>query len=192
MNKVDTKTNLMDAAEQQVRQKGADGFSYADLSAQVGIRKASIHYHFPTKSDLLTAIMARYSQEVLATLDGYVDLFPTPKEQLIAFVAFYRSALEEGDKLCLCVAFTVGRDALAPQTRLEISRFRDAVATWLQNRFEQLSCASPACGWGEDPPAESAATLALVEGAQLAARSTADLTHYDAATKCFLGRLGKL
>ena len=87
MNKVDTKTNLMDAAEQQVRQKGADGFSYADLSAQVGIRKASIHYHFPTKSDLLTAIMARYSQEVLATLDGYVDLFPTPKEQLIAFIA---------------------------------------------------------------------------------------------------------
>ncbi|OIQ44149.1 MAG: TetR family transcriptional regulator [Roseobacter sp. MedPE-SW] len=189
MTKADTKTKLMNAAEHQVRQKGADGFSYSDLSAEVGIRKASIHYHFPAKSDLLTAIMARYAKEVLATLDGYADQIPTPREQLIAFIAFYRSALEEGRKLCLCVALTVGRDALAPETRQEISRFRDALQTWLQTRLEQLSCGTRTGNWVGDPQAIGAATLALVEGAQLAARSTADPARYDAATKCILDRL---
>ena len=30
----------------------AASFSFADLEAAVGIRKASVHYHFPTKADL--------------------------------------------------------------------------------------------------------------------------------------------
>lgn len=189
MSKTDTKTKLMDAAEHQVRQKGADGFSYSDLSAEVGIRKASIHYHFPAKSDLLTAIMARYAQQVMATLEGYADQCPSPEGQLMAFVDFYRSALQQGSKLCLCVAFTVGRDGLSPDTHQEISRFRDAVQSWLQQRLEQMQIESPGASWIGDPKAEAAATLALIEGAQLAARSTADLSRYDAATQSLLGRL---
>ncbi|MEP4035659.1 TetR/AcrR family transcriptional regulator [Pseudophaeobacter sp.] len=189
MSKADTKTKLMDAAEHQVCQKGADGFSYSDLSAEVGIRKASIHYHFPAKSDLLTAIMARYAQQVLATLEGYADQRPTPEEQLTAFVGFYRDALQQGSRLCLCVAFTVGRDGLSPDTRQEISRFRDAVQNWLQHRFEQMQSEGSFTSWIGDPKAEAAATLALVEGAQLAARSTADLSRYDAATQGLLERL---
>lgn len=189
MTKPDTKTQLMDAAEQQVRKKGADGFSYSDLSAEVGIRKASIHYHFPAKSDLLTAIMARYSKQVVATLHGYAERFPTPSQQLIAFVEFYRRALQEGSSLCLCVAFTVGRDGLSPSTQQEISQFRKAVQSWLQLRFDQMRSEGPGSSSLSDPKAEAAATLALVEGAQLAARSTANDTLYDAATQCLLDRL---
>ena len=192
MSKADTKTKLMDAAEHQVRQKGADGFSYSDLSAEVGIRKASIHYHFPAKSDLLTAIMARYAQQVMATLESYVDQLPAPEGQLMAFVDFYRNALQQGSRLCLCVAFTVGRDGLSPDTRQEISRFRDAVQNWLQQRIEQMQVESPRACWIDDPKAEAAATLALVEGAQLAARSTADLSRYDAAIQSLMERLKTL
>ena len=56
----DTKTALLDLAERAVRSRGYDGFSYADLARAQGIRKASIHYHFPTKADLSQNLMARY------------------------------------------------------------------------------------------------------------------------------------
>jgi TetR/AcrR family transcriptional regulator, transcriptional repressor for nem operon len=47
-----TRTALIDLAEHSVRSQGFDRFSYADLTEAIGIRKASIHYHFPTKANL--------------------------------------------------------------------------------------------------------------------------------------------
>ncbi|MDH8172912.1 DUF417 family protein [Klebsiella pneumoniae] len=34
-----------------IQQRGFLGFSYADLEKEIGIRKASIHHHFPGKTD---------------------------------------------------------------------------------------------------------------------------------------------
>jgi TetR/AcrR family transcriptional repressor of nem operon len=189
MTQADTRTRLMDAAERQVRQKGADGFSYSDLSTEVGIQKASIHYHFPAKSDLLSAIMARYAQDVLTTLEEFAAEAPSPPMALSTFVGFYRQALQDGHSLCLCVAFTVGRDALSPDTQKEICQFRKAVQQWLQRGFEKLQIQAGGACWITDPRAEAAATLALVEGAQLAARSAANPALFDAATASLLTRL---
>jgi len=56
----DIKTALLDSAERAARRRGFDGFSYADLAKDMGIRKASIHHHFPTKAALSVALMKRY------------------------------------------------------------------------------------------------------------------------------------
>ena len=60
----DTKTALLNSAERAARSKGFDGFSYADLAKEVGIRKASIHYHFPTKDALTISLMVRYHSDM--------------------------------------------------------------------------------------------------------------------------------
>lgn len=185
----DTKEKLLDAAEQQVRRKGVDGFSYSDLSAEVGIRKASIHYHFPAKSDLLTALMARYATQVMTELEGYVSTMNTPDQHLSAFINFYRAALQGGACLCLCIAFVVSKDGLAPETRQEISQYRRAVQHWLLLRFEQAQATKSLPKGLGDPACEAAATLALVEGAQLSARVTGDPTLFDIATQAFRDRL---
>ncbi|MEP2716474.1 TetR/AcrR family transcriptional regulator [Pseudophaeobacter sp.] len=187
MAKADTKTRLMDAAEQLVRHRGADGFSYADLSTSIGIQKASIHYHFPAKSDLLQAIMEQYSRQVIEILEGFCDTLPSPAEQLRAFVDFYRLALQEGDCLCLCVALTIGKESLSEGTQKAVLNFRAAVQKWLENRFAQL-LSPPSATWGS-PSEEAAATLALVEGAQVSARIATDPRHFDHATRAFCNRL---
>lgn len=69
----DTRTALMDLAEHTVRSRGFDGFSYADLAEAIGIRKASIHYHFPTKAKLSEALIERYQtslQQGLTEIDA--------------------------------------------------------------------------------------------------------------------------
>lgn len=162
----------MDAAENQARRSGIDGFSYADLSREVGIRKASIHYHFPTKADLLSALMERYATRVLAELEHIRTTHPTRAAQLQAFVALYRTALQDGDTLCLCVAYAIHQDGLPAATRAHMLSFRAQVLKWLDALPPQVS------------PFGAATILATVEGAQIAARIARDLNAYDRATAC--------
>ena len=56
----DTKSALLAEAEVLIRTQGYAAFSYADLSERVGIRKASIHHHFPTKELLGAALIDAY------------------------------------------------------------------------------------------------------------------------------------
>ncbi|MEX0317813.1 MAG: TetR/AcrR family transcriptional regulator [Ruegeria sp.] len=188
MEKVDTKTALMDAAEQEVRQKGADGFSYKDLSEKIGIRKASIHYHFPNKTDLLTAIMARYAEKTLNAVEEFSASHDLAGPQLIEFVTLYRNALQDCSALCLCVAYTVSQDALDTKTTSEIDRFRTRLLGWLTQVFDAGKRDGSINDVG-DPSFEAAAALALVEGAQITARIGGQISLYDAATKIFRDRL---
>ncbi|SQC98107.1 transcriptional regulator [Escherichia coli] len=47
-----THDSLIELTDTLIQQNGYQGFSYADLAKTLGIRKASIHYHFQTKTDL--------------------------------------------------------------------------------------------------------------------------------------------
>ena len=44
-----THDSLIELTDTLIQQNGYQGFSYADLAKTLGIRKASIHYHFQTK-----------------------------------------------------------------------------------------------------------------------------------------------
>ncbi|MCY6379789.1 TetR/AcrR family transcriptional regulator [Hoeflea prorocentri] len=190
MTKADTRTALMDAAEQAVRARGHDGFSYADLSEAIGIRKASIHYHFPAKSDLLTAIMERYRDRMSAHLADIDRAHDSASERLAAYLDVYRVALQNCTTTCLCVAFCVGQDGLSDETRTEIGRFRAMVTDWLEATFrlgaEDKSVHSPSV-----PDEEAAALYSLAEGAQIAARFEGKMARFDAAIAQFMRRLEK-
>ena len=48
-----TAERVVDAAEGLVQQHGYNGFSYDDVAQLVGIKKPSIHHHFPKKGELV-------------------------------------------------------------------------------------------------------------------------------------------
>ena len=54
-----TKTKIMDTAEGFIVQGGYNAFSFRDIAEAVGIKSASVHYHYPTKADLVSAVMVR-------------------------------------------------------------------------------------------------------------------------------------
>jgi TetR/AcrR family transcriptional regulator, transcriptional repressor for nem operon len=185
---MDTKTALLDSAESAIRARGYDGFSYADLAAAVGIRKASIHHHFPAKADLARALIERYTANAFANLD---KLSATPLSggaQLAAFVKTYRQALEGGNKLCLCVAFCTGRDSLSPQVLAALNLFHETVTAWLGEVFA-LGKADGSITGVTDPEMEAQACLAQMEGAQLIARAAKDSGRFDAAVARLLARI---
>jgi TetR/AcrR family transcriptional repressor of nem operon len=57
--KIDTKKQILDIAEDLLLDRGYNGFSYKDISSTLNIKNASVHYHFPKKTDLGVAIIQR-------------------------------------------------------------------------------------------------------------------------------------
>lgn len=100
----DTKNEILDAAQEYVQRCGANAMSYQHISEAVGIRKASIHYHFPTKAKLLDALIHRYSNYFLGLVDCILDSSVEPKSKLRQYMALFEATLSEGkqDKACMC------------------------------------------------------------------------------------------
>lgn len=101
---VDTKTQILDAAQELIQRVGVNGMSYQDISEIVGIRKASIHTHFPKKDDLLAALLDRYNDRFLRVVDGILESNDSPEVKLRRYCGLYEATLSSGnqDKACLC------------------------------------------------------------------------------------------
>src|SRR5579862_413483 len=84
-----TTTRILDVAERLVQTRGFNGFSYADIALEVGITKASLHYHFATKAELGRRLIARYTQGFEGALRSITAQLPHAAEQLRAYVKLY-------------------------------------------------------------------------------------------------------
>ena len=82
---VDTATRILDVAEELVQTRGLNAMSYGHVSARVGITNASLHYHFPAKADLTTALVVRYSARFFAALDEIERTKPDVADRLRAY-----------------------------------------------------------------------------------------------------------
>lgn len=184
---MDTKTALLNVAEQAVRARGFDGFSYADLAEAVGISKASIHYHFPTKAFLSASLMERYHAEIKAQCAKIAAENPTGAGRVLGLVALYRAALGDGKTLCLCVSLTSSRESLSAEVMAKINAFRAMMIDWL-TQFYELGKADGTIRAVSQTGQEARATLALLEGAHLAARAEEDIAVFDQAVALLKAR----
>ena len=165
------KTGILDEAERLARLGGYDNFSFRDLAKAVGVKSASVHYHFPTKEALAEALVQRYSDRFLAKLDADLaaaDIQPGDETKVKAiYRQAYKSALVNDGLMCLCVVFSA-QIAVLPQTvAAQARRFLERNVHWLTQALEKTHAPQP-----------QTAALKLVaksEGAMLLARSLTDV-----------------
>lgn len=100
----DTRTQILDTAQELIQKVGLNAMSYADISTAIGIRKASIHYHFPTKDDLVAALLDRYSPYFFRLFDVILDSPESSEIKLRRYCDLFVATLSSGnqDKACLC------------------------------------------------------------------------------------------
>ena len=189
METIDTKTSLLNSAEKAARKFGFDGFSYADLAQDVGIRKASIHHHFPSKANLSVALMQRYHvnfHEICAEIEASSG---TGGAQLAELIAQYRKGSDDGKRICLCASFSASRDSLPPEVVEKISDFRGMVIGWMTSAFERGRKDGTISGVMH-PALEATSMMSLLEGAQLAARAAENPALFENATELLMMRIG--
>jgi TetR/AcrR family transcriptional regulator, transcriptional repressor for nem operon len=176
----DTKTSLLDAAAQLVQTRGYNGFSFHDLAEAVGIRTASIHYHFPTKADLGQALVTRYTADFLALLS---DPDGAPEERLRTYVGLFRQSLASG-RMCLCGMIGAEVSGVPEELGQSVRAFFTANETWLAQVYEQQGLARTAA------KRRARLMLAALEGAMLIARTSGDNATFEDVAKEMLA-LGK-
>jgi len=104
MTATDTKTRILDAAEQVFAEKGRAGFALRAVTMAAGVNVAAVNYHFGSMAGLLRAMAARFLGPVNARqLQALDDLeeggrVPPVEEILDAFVAPLADLLHDAER----------------------------------------------------------------------------------------------
>ena len=179
-SQTDTATRIVEVAQKLMQERGYNAFSYADISAQVGIRKASVHYYFPNKSDLGKAALVHYRQTVNALIGQLESQVSNPKEKLEWFVQGYATMLREQNLTCLCGVLGSELLTLPEGVQAEVLGFFRDVETWLVRVFAQ---GIEGGIFRLEQPLEVEAQLFLgaIEGAMMVARAFGEPDRFVAA-----------
>ena len=131
---MDTKAEIIRISDSLIREKGFNAFSFSDISRQLNIRNASIHYHFPTKTALGVAVI----NEHLAQLDNLIkaNAGKDPLKKLNAFLATYTYAKSE-NKICLVGSLATDLYTVEPQIQTELKKLVDNILTWVGAVLEE-------------------------------------------------------
>jgi TetR/AcrR family transcriptional regulator, transcriptional repressor for nem operon len=124
-------SEILDAAERRMRRGGFDAVSYRDLAADVGIRAASVHYHFPQKALLGEAVLNRYTDRLLTAL-GPVDLTQAPTVHLQRLCDAYATAVRNDGLICLGCVLGAGSQDLPEPVAAAATRFFTRLLAWTQ------------------------------------------------------------
>jgi len=136
MTKGSTREQLLQAAERLVRSRGYSAISYADLAEAVGIRKASIHHHFPGKADLGVALTDEYVERFETLLATIAREEHGALGRIQRYGAVYEASLREG-MLCLCGMLATEIQVLPDEVRSGIRRFFTQQIAWLTRVLDE-------------------------------------------------------
>ncbi|VVP91253.1 hypothetical protein PS925_01410 [Pseudomonas fluorescens] len=162
---VSTRAALLKVAENQMRSKGYSAFSYADLAATIGIRKASIHHHFPTKECLGQELVKDSINRFDMTIRSIEDADQDPLMRLRAFSRLFVVSADDG-LLPLCGALAAEMAALPLSLQVLTRVFFETQLDWLQRTISEAAIQK---GWLLPKPAQAYAFMLLstLEGASL-------------------------
>ncbi|TCL64124.1 TetR/AcrR family transcriptional regulator [Rhizobium sp. BK251] len=166
--------DILEAAKKSAQAHGYGGLSMRDLAAEVGIKAASLYYHFPSKADLASAVAKRYWEDSSADLDRIWSENSDPAELLRYFPVTFRRALEDENRMCLCSFMGAEYDDLPDLVKREVQTFADVNVAWLKKALLATGVVE-----ADASEARANAIFAAVAGAQLTARSRADIALYD-------------
>jgi TetR/AcrR family transcriptional regulator, transcriptional repressor for nem operon len=166
--------DILAAAKLGAQAHGYSGLNFRDLAQQVGIKAASVYYHFPGKADLAAAVAKRYWEDSAAYLESLLQNSSGPLEALRRYPETFRWALENDNRICLCSFRSAQFDDLPDVVKTEVQAFTDVNVAWLKKTLIAAKVVSP-----REAEKRASAIYSGIVGAQLMARSRADITLYD-------------
>ena len=179
-----TAARILDIAERLVQSRGYNAFSYADVAHAVGIRKASLHYHFATKADLGQALVARYRAAFLEALGAIEARVAGAPERLREYVALYDGVLRK-KRMCMCGMLATDAATLPRAMRDSVAAFFDENVAWLARVLEEGRRRRELRFEGT-PASMAAFFVSTLEGAMLIAHGSGQHAHFEGAARRLL------
>lgn len=190
MNKLSTTADdILRCARTLIVTGGYNGFSYADIADVVGIRKASIHHHFPSKAALVLTLVEQYRQAAEDAMHGLEQQVPGAVAQLQAYLGYWKSCIGDASApFCVCALLAGELPLLPAEVALEVRAYFRFLSGWLTAVLER-GAASGAIVLRQDARLEAEVLMATVHGAMLSARAYGDSGIFGSIMDAQLARL---
>jgi len=169
------KEELLKVAEDKVRKGGYDNFSFREIANEVGIKSASVHYHFPTKADLGAELAHQYTEDFLAALGDIDSIKARGENPIDVYKKIFKHALVTDNKMCLCGLLGAQNESLPEKVQIEVKRFFDENLAWLK--------AAHTANGKPNPSQAAITTVSLLEGAMMISKALNDHSYFTLATE---------
>lgn len=188
--RTDTADRMLDLAEGLVQTRGFNGFSYADIASELGVTKATLHYHFPSKAELGLRLIGRYTDVFTSALTEIDARALTTPDRLRAYVDIYTAVLYK-QRMCLCGMLAADYSTLPEPMKSALTRFFEANEQWLVGVLEQ-GRATGELQFSGDPLDVARLLVSSLEGAMLVARTFGDTERFESIAARLLDDLSAL
>jgi AcrR family transcriptional regulator len=178
-----SKRTILNIAEDLLQDKGFNGFSYAHIAAELGVKNAAIHYHFPTKEDLSRAVIKRYRDRFRLWINNSRVKNLAPEKKLDWFLSIYNDMRVDQGKVCLVGSMEVEYNTLPEGLQAEVEALHRELLAWLQTMLAEGREAG-VFNFRGDPAHKAALFLSSLQGALQMARAL--------GTKKFRAVIGQL
>lgn len=184
---MDMKEHILDIAQRLIQQRGVNGFSYADIAREIGISKASLHHHFATKTDLVSRLMDRYTDQLAAYLAQVDRTASSALDKLRAYCDLYRSSL---DTQRICMGGMLSAEAITLDERIhpQLVRFFELQRLWLTDVLENGRAQGQLSAHGAADQ-DACTVIAALQGALVMSRAAGTAQFFDQTTEGLLHRL---
>ena len=186
--KISTRDRILDIAQRLIQSRGYNAFSFSDLAKELGVRTASIHYHFPTKADLGVALLRRYRQRFRQELAWIASNGGDSVSHLAQFAALFERTFKTNSQLCLCGMLGAEVTSLPKQVAAEVERFFSETELWLANVLTSGKRARRVAFSGS-PRTQARMLIALLEGAMVVARGMRHNAYFQGMARNYLLKL---
>ncbi|HET9571327.1 MAG TPA: TetR/AcrR family transcriptional regulator [Bacteroidales bacterium] len=127
-----TREKIIELGEDLIRTKGYNAFSYQDISTELGIKNAAIHYYFPTKENLGTSILKTNIQRFEEMVENMHSRDFDEWKQLDSFIKIYIKSHRE-QKVCIVGSLSPDLLTLNESTKVELLKMIELIQSWLTN-----------------------------------------------------------
>ncbi|MCJ2112570.1 TetR/AcrR family transcriptional regulator [Methylobacterium sp. HMF5984] len=179
-SKENVREAILAAAREAAMAYGYGGLNFRDLAETVGIKAASINYYFANKALLGEAVARRYWEDIARDLEDVSSHASSPTEALRRYPGIFRLSLARDNRMCLSSFMATEYDALPEPVLKEVQAFADVNTAWLRRQLVAAELVAP-----NEGEARARAVYAAVAGAQIVARSRADITLFDSLIQSY-------
>jgi TetR/AcrR family transcriptional repressor of nem operon len=183
-----TAEKLVDGAAQLIMRGGYNGFSYADLAERFGIRKPSIHHHFPSKVDLVVRVVEEGRARIRAQIE-VLESAPAAMDQLRMYTGYWERCIkDQSAPFCLAAVLAAELPSLPDAIDVAVRGHFADLAEWLRGVLE-LGVQQGTMRLETSPELESENFMAAVYGAMLVARAFDDPDRFSTIVESLIQRI---
>src|SRR3712207_6558219 len=187
-----TRDRLLSAAMRLFWEKGYNTTSVADIVREAGAHSGSLYHFFPTKQDLLVAVLDRYLAGIHPMLlrpawEGVDD----PIERVFALLADYRRRLVETDCFYGCPIGSLALELHEPDPPVR-ERLAANFEQWVKRVEGCFDAAADRLPVDVDRRALATLVLSTMEGGVMQARTLRDLRPFDAGVAALRDYIDRL